>query len=343
MPSETKITKTAMEVLRDKSLYSPLEITLSPFQTKTVKNTRTAPDARIQVRWQDKKVLFIAVIKPRATPQIAQQAIWQLNQLANKNNNRLLVVPYLSKTITDMIEEERISAVDFNGNFFIQTKDILAIRLDRQNRYKESKPIKKIFSGNSSLVGRVLLGSKTNFTSVNQISQAISKRGGNIALSTISKVLKGLEEELIIQRAPKEIKLIQATKFLEKLKSEYLAPKIQGTLKLKVPDPLGFLRNDLPNKNWIFTGESSASRYTVTTPPKIFSAYVTEFKDWDQYKEERFYNLVLNRTEDQFVYFDAQKDNYASKLQCYLELSQLDKREKEIAQSIEKDILGAFQ
>lgn len=340
MSLEKKITKTALEVLQDKSLYSPLEITPAPFQIKIAK---AGQDARVQIKWQGREVLFIAVITSRSSPQIVQQAIWQLNQFVDQNNNRLLVVPNLSKTVADMVTEEKINAVDLNGNFLIQTKEILAIRLDRKNNYKESKPIKKIFSGNSSLVGRVFLGGQAGFTSVNQISQAISKLGGNIALSTISKVLKGLEEELIIQRVSKEIKLVQPEKLLEKLKSEYLAPRIQRSIKLKVSDPSTFLRSNLSDKNWIFTGESSASRYTVTTPLKIFSAYVTELKSWEKYTEERFYNLILKKTEDQFVYFDAQKGNYSSRLQCYLELSQLDKREKEIAQSIKSDILRDFQ
>lgn len=343
MLSEVNFEKTAMEALQDRQLYAPLEIASFQFQPQTAENLKGRPDALIQVRWQGKDVSFIAELKSRSSPQMAQQAIWQLKNFSNENNNLLLIVPYLSNAISEMITKEKISAIDLNGNYFIQTQGLLAIRLDKENRYKESKAIKKIFSGNSSLVGRLFLKGQNTFNSLNQICQAISKLDGDLTVSTISKVLKGLEEELIVQKESKQIKLIQPAKLLEKLKNEYSPPKIQETLKLNVPDPLKILRDYLPNRNWTLTGESSASRYSVTTPPKILSAYVTEFKDWDKYVDERFYNLVLKKTGNRFVYFDVQKDNYSSKLQCYLELSQLDKREREIAQSIQEDILGAFK
>lgn len=346
MLSEIKFEKTAVEALKDKQLYIPLEITPSQFQPKAAENAKGRPDALIRVKWQGKEVSFIAEIRSRSAPQMAQQAIWQLKNFSKENNNLLLVVPYLSKTIAEMVTNEKISAIDLNGNYFIQTKDFLAIRLDRINQYKESQPIKKIFSGNSSLIGRLLLTQKEPFYSLDQISQAIAQRGGNVSLSTISKVLKGLEEELIIQRENKQIRLIQADKLLESLRGEYLPPKIQHTLKLNVPGLTAEFINDFANGKWVLTGESSASQYTITTPSKVFSAYVTDFKNVPRDADDRFPTMILKKTEEPFVYFDIQKKgkvNFSSKLQSYLELSQLDKREKEIAQSIQKDILGAFQ
>ncbi|HLB59574.1 MAG TPA: hypothetical protein VJL87_05785 [Bdellovibrionota bacterium] len=117
------------------------------------------------MKWQNKRSNFIAEIRARSSPQMATQAILQLKSGEQKKNNLLLIVPYLSGTIVQMISSQKMSALDLNGNYYIQTPEFLAIRLDQENQYKDSQPIKKIFSGNSSLVGRLLLTQKGPFNS----------------------------------------------------------------------------------------------------------------------------------------------------------------------------------
>ncbi|OGP10943.1 MAG: hypothetical protein A2048_05680 [Deltaproteobacteria bacterium GWA2_45_12] len=274
---------------------------------------------------------------------MATQAILQLKSGEQKKNNLLLIVPYLSGTIVQMISSQKMSALDLNGNYYIQTPEFLAIRLDQENQYKDSQPIKKIFSGNSSLVGRLLLTQKGPFNSLREIGESIAKRGVGLSVSTISKVLTRLEEELIVQKEDNQIRLIQSDKLLDQFKEEYVPPKIEEIIKIMVPDPFSLLKEKFPTLAWSLTGESSAYRYTVTTPPKVFSVYVTDLINLDADPNERFPNLILKQTGELPVYFDRLKEdglNFSSKLQSYLELSQLDKREKEIAQGIRDDILS---
>jgi hypothetical protein len=96
--------------------------------------------------------------------------------------------------------------------------------------------------------------------------------------------------------------------------------------------------------NWIWSGESSAEFYATTTPANQFTIYCRNIEipqDFIvKYVDVRFYNYTfcMVPASEEYLLFDA-KGNTASIIQTYLELSQLDKREKEIAKDIEKDIL----
>ena len=105
--------------------------------------------------------------------------------------------------------------------------------------------------------------------------------------------------------------------------------------------------NEYFSNNWIFAGESCADVYTSTPPISMFTVFLKQNEIPSNFIKEyvdiRFYNttlLVLSNS-DNYVFF-ARNNNYASKLQTYLELTQLDKREKELAQDIKKEILDEF-
>ncbi|MBI3540611.1 MAG: hypothetical protein HY073_00440, partial [Deltaproteobacteria bacterium] len=116
----------------------------------------------------------MADVKTRTSPKLISEGLWQLkNYQGKRKQNLLLIVPFLSKTIVEMLEREGLSGIDLNGNYLLQSPEMTAIRLDRENQFRESQPIKKIFSGNSSLVARLFLSSKKSFNSVNEIYSAI--------------------------------------------------------------------------------------------------------------------------------------------------------------------------
>ncbi len=209
-----------------KELYAPLKIQSIAGERAAASNRRG--DAQITLIWRNNIASFLAEIKARTSPRLAEEAIQQLKRLAKPNPklNPLLVVPFLSKTIVGRLEQEGISGIDLSGNYLIQTPKMLAIRLDRKNEFPESQPIKKIFSGNSSIAGRVFLAAKRRrFESVNEIYATIRKLGGSLSLSAISKVLKGLEDELIVGREGGAVTLLQPEKLLDELRDGYRPPK----------------------------------------------------------------------------------------------------------------------
>lgn len=336
------------ELCGRKGLYSPLEIVAVERQLK-------GADAKITLGLRGRKAAFLVAVKARTAPKVISEALWRIKSYKGRGKrNFLLVVPYLSKAIQELLTKEVISGIDLSGNYLIQAPEMLAVRLDQKNRFPESQPIKKIFSGNSSLVGRLFLAAGKRYSSVNEVWSAIKPLGGSLSLSAVSKVLKGLEEELIIEKGKKDIRLLQPEKLLQRLEEGYRPPKVTGSIKLKLPPVEGLKMTMGPwdynrgfaGLKWVFSGESSANRYALMANDATDRVYVTDFESLRTYEDERFYNVLAQRTEDSFPFFDAQEDKglrWASSVQCCLELSKLDKREKDVAATVREAILKKFK
>lgn len=67
---------------------------------------------------------------------------------------------------------------------------------------------------------------KRIFNSVNEIYEGIRNLGGDITLSTVSKVLSRLSDDLILQKDKTEIFILQPQKLLLNMKSSYKQPRI---------------------------------------------------------------------------------------------------------------------
>lgn len=330
-----------------KDIFAPLKILAVERQPTAASAAAYRPDARITLSLQERSVSFLAEVKTRTAPGIIAESLWRLkNAPAVPGSNFMLIVPYLSATIVEMLNRENLSGLDLNGNYLIQAPDLLAMRLDHKNRFPESQPIKNIYAGGSSLVGRLFLARRGRFVSVNEVYDGIQKLGGGLSLSAVSKVLKGLEEDLIIEKSRAGIALLQPERLLQKLGENYRPPKILDTLKLKIPDLNSFSGLKGPDgfnlQGWVISGEGSARRYAVMADSYATKVYVTDFGSLVKWMDEKFYNVVVLRTGNRFPYFDAREDGglrWASPVQCWLELSRLDKREREIADGVRKAIL----
>jgi len=343
--------KDALARLTDrKDLYAPLEI----LSVEPQNGRDRGFDVRISVGWRGRSVSFLAGIKTRTAPKLVSEGVWRLKSTSTKRANLLLIVPFLSKAIVEILEREGMSGLDLNGNYLIQAPEMVAIRLDRENQFTESQSIKKIFSGGSSLVGRLFLAGKRRFGSVNEVCAAIRELGGSLSLSAVSKVLKGLEDEMIIEKGSSGIALLQPEKLLQMLAEGYRSPKIAGSAKLKLPAEAGVpyrfgepgFFETFAGSQWVLSGESSASRYSLMADTSVSKIYIADYQPFLKYQDERFYNVLAQKTEESFPFFDMQQDRamrWASPVQCYLELSKLDKREKEIAEAVREEILKKFK
>lgn len=326
------------ELTRDNSLYSPLKVSI---KESVQKNN----DGVVKVEWADRLISLNAEIVNKSSPKLISNKIRNIKE-NNPFLELLMIVPNLSSSILDILKKYQVSGIDLNGNYYITEPDLLAIRLDRKNKFKESTPIKKIYSGTSSVVSRYLLCTSVIPKEVGKITDEIKERGCDITISTVSKVLKRLEEDLILSRSSKAFKLLQKDKLLDNLSNEYIPPKITRQRKLKVPiGPLKFLKDARTNEGikWCLTGDSSAAKYTSGAFPVAQEVYIESIpKDWLQWEDDRFYNIVLNETESSFVYFDNKVFDglpLSSKLQSYLELATGDKRQKEISASLRTDLM----
>jgi hypothetical protein len=312
-------------------------------------------DAKIEVSWQQIKAKFVVECKALSTPKAFRDSVNLLKAFSvPKDFLPLLFMPFLNEKQLQELEREEISGIDLCGNCVVIVPDSFAVfRSGGKNRFPSSALIKNIYRKNSSMVSRVFFHC-TAYDSVQEIWAEINGRNPLVnrwskkamSLSTVSKALKTLEEDLIILRE-NTIKLMQPDKLLEKLGQNYDNPIVQRGIRMKVSEDEGTLLElllkiskdiDLP---LVATGLSSVTQYAVMQRGDLFSVYcphlepLLELLPGDQ--TNRFPNLELLETEDETVYFDAQQEGgfwWTSPVQVYLELISGDKRDREAAEQV---------
>lgn len=173
-----------------------------------------------------------------------------------------------------------------------------------------------------------------------------------MSLSTVSKALKTLEDDLIVTREG-TIRLLQPDKLLEKLRENYDSPAVKERVRLKISEENGKVLKllsklsqtlDLP---LMASGTSSVAQYAVMQRGDLLSVYCPKVERLLERlpgsSSDRFPNLELLATEDETVYFDARQEGnfwWASPVQVYLELMAGDKRDQETAEQINAVILN---
>lgn len=258
----------------------------------------------------------------------------------------MVVVPFISKKVQVLLQEQGVSGIDLSGNYYIITPEMTAIRLDQKNRFKVKRVIQNIYSRNSSIAVRWLMTKKTVENNLLQIKSGMDDAGSTLSLGTISKVLKTLEEDVFLLRTKEEIKLLKPDELLTLLKNEYRKPPVLSEYKIRIPEDRTearkILNKILGENTWIWSGVSSAERYASTVPQSTTIVYTKndpENTGITGLADMRFYNCTVQYIKEPVVYFDANY-NYASPIQSYIELALLDKREQEIAEDIKREILN---
>lgn len=167
-------------------------------------------------------VEFPSVATPRMIFVTSELIKGYLGNIADKTIVPVVIVPYMGAEQARILQREGISWIDLCGNMMVRAPGGIYIeRTGRKNLFPDTSPIKKIFEGISSLVSRALLLKKEPFRSLNEIYGFINQRNGNITLSTVSKVLSSLEEDLLVTKTEAGISVTNREKLLEKLVEGY--------------------------------------------------------------------------------------------------------------------------
>ncbi len=272
----------------------------------------------------------------------------------------MLFMPFLSERQLQELEHEGLSGIDLCGNGVVVVPDWLAVfRSGGKNRFPSSALIKNIYRKNSSMVGRVFLlcaGYKTVQeirTKINQRNLLVKRWDKKaMSLSTVSKALKTLEDDLIITREG-AIHLLQPDKLLEKLRENYDPPAVKERVRLKISEESGKVWKLLSKQSQTLdlplmaSGTSSVARYAVMQRGDLLTVYCPKvemlLERLPGSQSDRFPNLELLETEDETVYFDTRREGdfrWASPLQVYLELMAGDKRDRETAEQLKALILN---
>ncbi len=349
------------QLQQGKILLPPLSIRLLQVYPETDGNLKF--DAFLEASWKNKTAKFFVEITANWTPKSFQNAINLLKSSSPLQGYQpMLIMPFLSEQRLQELEREEISGIDLCGNGVVVPGSFAVFRSGEKNRFTSSAPIKNIYRKNSSMVGRVFL-LRSGFDTVQEVRAEINQRNILIqygaktpmSLSTVSKSLKALVEDLIIERN-NVIRLLQADKLLEKLTENYLPPNVKERVRLKVPEASGTLQELLLTESrklelpLVAAGTSSVTQYAAMQRGDLLTVYcprlegLLEKLPGDQ--SDRFPNLELVETDDETVFFDARQEGnfwWASPVQVYLELMAGDKRDQETAEQVKSLIMKNLQ
>jgi hypothetical protein len=343
--------------------FEPLKITVENRALKASEqaDNGASGDVLLNVAWKNDAEKFVVEILGQATPKQVETKILRLEKFtgsinggraARKRFYPLVVAPYLSEKTLNRLAEAEISGIDLSGNGVVIVPDKLFIyRTGEKNKFLSSAPIKNIFRGTSSLAARVFFA-RPEYENVGEVLEEITRRGGRTTFSTVSKVLKTLEEELIISKGER-ISLLDAKKLLDLLLKNYRRPDVRRNLSVKCADYNLALKRLAENaeRKKILSAWSLPGRYAALVQGVAESKFYTESIDGllegvDFTETNRFPDLTLLETIDPTVYFDRRKDkefDLLSPLQTFLQLAAEGKREQEAANSMIKKLLeGKF-
>ncbi len=311
------------------------------------------PDYRARLRWGDQTFEFVAECKSRSTPRVISEAALQARRYSQATGlPPMIIVPYLDERRLDWLAGEAVSGIDLSGNGIVLVPGRLLLRRSgRPNRYPESQPSKYAYRGATSVVPRVFL-CQSQFETVGAIKEAIAARGGSVALSTVSKALARMAEDVLIERAGSRITLLQPDALLDKLRESFPIPRGQAMIRVKITGSLArlFARANERGKRplLVLSGSSSHARYSAGMQSEDLIAYCDRLKDvrdrvGSGWKEgDRFADLTVVQTDDRTPFFDARSDKtglvYASPVQTFLELATGDKRDREMAEQVHEHI-----
>ncbi len=305
----------------------------------------------IGIIWEGKRQVFAASFKAVATPKKIQAAISEARILAARSGTRLplVIAPHISEDTLAMLQIEGMSGLDLSGNFFITVPGQWSLfRTGQPNRYPSSQPIKKVYSGKSSLVGRVLL-KKPQYRTVTDVRNEIVRLGIGISLATVSKVLTAMQEDLIVSKDD-GIRLVRADQLLDRLASQYTGPDVRRRLVGNPDRKSGFLRQlvSKANQEGVQVAGRSEAHYVIAPASKERTVvYISRFGPWlDAIPFEttnRFPSVEMAEPQDESVFFDTLEEGgfrWCSKLQIYLELMHGGMRERKSADQLRDDLLG---
>lgn len=338
--------------------FRPLKITIEERESNLVAGDSGVKDiALLNIGWKSRSEKFIVEILGQATPKQIEMEILRLEKSAATNGRTarksflpLIIAPYLREKTLNRLAEAEISGIDLSGNGVVVVPDKLFIyRTGEKNKFLSSAPIKNIFRGTSSLVARVFFA-KPEYESVGEVLEEITSRGGRTTFSTVSKVLKALEEELIIGRGER-IRLLDAKKLLDGLRKNHRRPhedarRITGKVG-DVSSALKKMSKNAETKNVRYARDDPA-KYAVMSSSgagavKICAESAGELLSGVDFSETaRFPNIELVETDDPTVYFDRRSMDgfyWSSPLRTYLELTSAGKREQEAANEMIRGLL----
>jgi hypothetical protein len=327
------------------------------------RETDFAVDLFLEAIWKGRTVTFVCELKALSTPKTIESAVSRVRQLSVELGlPPLIVVPFLSEERLKELDLLNVSGLDLCGNGVIVTPEIYAWRSGNPNRFPDPTTLKNIYAGDSSIFARCfLLQKKFNTLAELQLfaeQKMLLKAGqeGNVLrLSTSSKVVQALSEELLVNKSKDGLRLLDARRLMGNLKKGYKpnnGRSLVGKSPLETSEiwrRLSELRNS-QGVRYAATGIASAGHYKVLSGVERLSLYADQLEPIAQsleIKEGRaFANVEIIESEKNLPFFDVRSTPeaiWASPIQTWLELSQAGPRESEAANDLAESLLSQLR
>jgi hypothetical protein len=278
-----------------------------------------------------------------------------LNKITEPEIIPLLIAPYISSKQAKILSNEGVSWIDLCGNMRVSVPGKIYIeKTGNKNRFPDTSPIKKIFEGTSVLVSRALLLKQEGFNSQYELVDYINNRNAKITAGTVSRVLKSLEEELLVQQDKSLIYAVNPGKLLDCLNEGYkksTARKTQKTCKYTCENPQGaFSTLSKNNIDYLACG-FYAAKIKGLAFTDMFSIFVKSIEEtqnaFNRNNQEvepdsEYGNIIVIETNEPGAWFNTEagfKDPVVDDIELYLEMANDSPRGPKVAEVLKERIL----
>jgi len=343
------------ELWKPAGQYKPLTFTQLSEEPQTTQQFR--PDALVEVSVADRPsfqalVEIVPIATPKALTEKCRQLVDYLSKIKTPKPVPLIVAPYIGKRQAQILVTEGISWLDLCGNMRVEIPERVYIeRTGNKNKYPDTLPIKKIFQGTSVLVSRALLLKREGFKSQCDLVDFINSRNANITTSTVSRVLKSLEEELLVSKTKPLISVPDAARLLDRLAEGYVSPARRNESKI-----YKFACDDFetsfprrlvgPQLAYAACGFYAAKLKGLGTTGEITIAVKDIEKARERFQLDKpdaeFGNLVIIETEDPGIWFNIEQEPVmpvVDDIELYLEMMVDTPRGPKVAELLRQGIL----
>jgi hypothetical protein len=229
----------------------------------------------------EKLINIYTEIKSKMTPKDVRLIREKLpsTKVIGAENNAVyaFICPYLSPDSQKYCQEKNINFIDLSGNMLLRIPgQILIQRLNRPNLFKEPQLYRNPFIRGSSRVLRVLLKSPKRRWAVSDIETELieesqrqnTKDAFKLSISSISKTVRALEEQLLIRRdnlailipEPRYMLSMWAEKYRDRYKSiKQSSITANNPFVLDVETSIKSLMMRFPNLDYNVTGAAAAN------------------------------------------------------------------------------------
>lgn len=225
-----------IEQLKNSNLFEDLnDISIVNVETEFSLSSTARADVLFTLRFGQREIKILGEVKTQVTPKLIDLVIMQLSyykEIAPSDIDIFaLICPYLSEQNQLYCRKKNINYIDLSGNMFLRIPGTLLIERTGRPKLPAYKEIKRRnpFAGASSRVIRVLLNRPNKEWTVTGICDELERESERqnmkgaflLSISSVSKTIQSLDDELLIKRDNLKIKVPDPKQLLFRWAEKY--------------------------------------------------------------------------------------------------------------------------